>query len=65
MAIPLSQIVAGPIDPDATWAIRLARRTFDSQDLWATEDTKFMPETSGLQVGFLSQPAQYELMQFK
>ena len=65
LAIPLDQLVAGPIDTGSTWAIRMARSTFGSQDLWATQDSRFLTETAGLQVGFLSQPAQYELMQFK
>lgn len=65
LAIPLNQLVAGPLESDATWAIRMARRTYDSQDLWASGDGSNMPESFGLQVGFLSQPAQYELMQFK
>ena len=65
LAIPLDQLVAGPVDPDSTWAIRMARLTFGSQDLWATQDRRYLPESAGLQVGLLSQPAQYELMQFK
>ena len=65
LAIPLEELANHPVDAGSTWAIRLARLTYDSQNLWATKDSPWIPEKVGLQVGFQSQPAQYELMQFK
>ena len=65
LAIPLEQIVPGKIKPDSVWAVRFARRAFDSTNLWDANPQKSDEVVEGLHIGFLSQPAHFELMRVK
>lgn len=65
LAIPLEQLVPTPIAPESVWGLRLARRTYNGDELWGRGSQQVKSVVEGLQVGFLSQPAQYELIRFK
>ncbi len=68
-AIPLEHITPSPIEPGTIWAFQVSRRAFDMSNIW-----KDQPESgvagqeshprNGLQVGFESLPAQFELIRF-
>ncbi len=65
IAIPLSQLATREINDETTWAVRLARCTYDDENLWEPAAVDSPDRSEGMRIGFLSQPAQYELMRFK
>lgn len=68
IAIPLEQITPGPIEPEALWGFQIARRAFDLNNLWDPQTHSEMqapPQRSGLQSGFESRPAEFQLIRFQ
>ncbi len=65
LAIPLDQIIPGTISEDSVWAVKMARRMYDSSDIWGQQEVNIAEDSAGLRSGFFSQPVQYELMKFK
>jgi photosystem II stability/assembly factor-like uncharacterized protein len=67
-AIPLNQLLPGSVEPDSTWAIRVARFGFHEQNLWANpskvEASLASTVRSGFQVGLRSRPTDFELVSF-
>ena len=68
IAIPLDQMIPGTIEPGTTWAFQVARRADQEQDIWnrsAANQSKTRPSIqTGLQMGLLSRPADFELIRF-
>lgn len=65
IAIPLDQIVPGKIEPGSTWAIQVARRAFQPQNLWASSPEVAQQVTkTGFLAGMESRPIDFELIRF-
>ena len=68
IAIPLEQMIPAKIEPDSTWAFKVARRAYHPNNLWddrgidLTEIVRL--QRQGMQIGLESRPADFELIRF-
>ena len=69
IAIPLEQLIPGRIEPDSTWAFKVARRGYHPNNLWddrgidLTEIVRL--QRQGMQIGLESRPVDFELIRFQ
>ena len=66
LAMPLNQISGEDLNASTVWAYGLKRRIFNNQDVWQLPSENGLENNteSGLQIGFRSQPEEFELMRF-
>ena len=69
IAIPLSEIIPTTIEPDSTWAFKVARRGYHPNDLWddpaESSNESGGSYNRGIQTGLRSRPADFELIRFE